>query len=370
MKLCILWSTLCMLILSGCVTEANFTKALDEAAKVSAAAKLVTGAAERDALKARVLQLYGRRIDVTDAKAKADATLNLVCNPSFAIEAGGTALAAFGDAIDTVHKVGEKPANTSYASYVTQFRKNAKNIADAKKNGVQAAMDAGDEAARKERERGVTLCMALYQADVIAVLGPTSTKIGATNASGTAVLFAFNEVIKAALAAGEAAQRETAVIETAKSLIPALERAYGNLVAPVSTDFQPFVVYDELPSIHPAPAGNGTVLGATVTLHRWFIAQQIAQTIKRLEGCSLACLGDPVNRQNLDELTTAIEQYRALATVNSQKTLKALANGITDAKKVADGKVSWPQALDGLLQIVDTVSGLGDKFGSYKKSRE
>ncbi|MFB9246461.1 hypothetical protein [Massilia antarctica] len=370
MKLHAMWSTLCLLFLSGCATEANFTKALDEAAKVSAAAKLVTGAAERDAMKAKLLQLYGSKIAVSDLKATGEAAAELACNPVFPIEASGTALAAFGDAIDAIHKVGEKPADTSYASYVTQFRKNAKNIAEAKAKGLQATMDAGDEAAQKERDLAVTRCKTLYLADIKAVLGPTSGGIGASNASGTAVLFAFNELIKGALAAGEAAQRETAVIETTKALVPGLERAHGNLAKPISKDFQPFVQYDGLPSNHPALVGNGTLLGATVTLHRWFIAQQISKSGERLAACKLACLGDPLARQNLDDLTIAMEQYRSLATIDPEKTLDALAKGIAGGKKAADGKVSWPQALDGLLQIVDTLSGLGDKFGAYQKSRE
>lgn len=37
---------------------------------------------------------------------------------ALAIEAAGTALDAFGNAIATIHKVGEKPADATYASYV------------------------------------------------------------------------------------------------------------------------------------------------------------------------------------------------------------------------------------------------------------
>lgn len=354
------WSILFLLAVSGCATEVNFTKALEGAAKLSNSSKLVAMEAERDALKANFLHLYQHNTEMAD----------VVCGPAMAIEATGAALDTFGDAIDTIHKVGEKPADTSYASYVTAFRKNKQNIADARSAGLQSVMDKAVEADQKKRDEAVKRCGQLFAADSTAILGPEASGLAPNGAAGFAALFAFNELIKAGLAAAEGVQRESAVIDTAKALVPGLQRAHDQLAKPITSDFIPFVIYKGLAENHPALAANASRLGATVTLHRWFVAQQIIQSRRVIAICTIACLGDPVMRRNLDELISSVEQYRSMAEIDPVQTLDALNKGIATADKAADGKVSWPQALDGLLQIADTVTGLGNKYGAFKSSGE
>ena len=346
--------------MSGCATEANFGKALEGSGKIAAGAKIVAAEAERDAIKANLMHLNAENYTVA----------SVVCGPVRAIESTGGALGSFGDALETIHKVGEKPADTIYATYVAQFRKNAKNIAMAKTIGAQAAMDKAEEEALQKRVEADKRCAALYLADVSSVLGPTKPGINPRGAGGFALLFAFNELIKGGMAATESVQREQAVIATDKEVLPGLKRARNVLAKPIPKDFKPFVDYSALADDHPAVVTNVTQLGATVTLHRWFIAQQIEQSSLVIAKCSKACLGDPVMRKNLDDLTGAVEQYRNLAAFEPAEFIKTLDEGIKKASDAADGKASWAQILDGLLMIGDTISGLSDKFGEYKKSRE
>lgn len=353
------------IILTGCATQQNFSTALEEPHKLAEASKLVAIEAERDAIASHALNLRKR-----PGEGGGVIWESVVCNPAKGLQLTYDSLDAFGNAVETIKDVGDAPADTSYATYVSQFRKNKKNITKAREMGSDEYAKTQEREADEASGKASRRCTALYLADSAAVLGPNSTALSALGAAPGAALFALRELIGAGLAAAEGVQREAAAKATATALVPGLERAQKTLSAPVSDQFVPFVDYSNVARSDVAATMAKTQLGATVSLRRWFVAQQIKQSLLVLAPCDIKCLGDPVARHNLSDLTTAIISYRALAAVDTDEVLSTLGEGIGKARKAADGKMSWADFFDGLSAIADSLSGLHDKADAYKTSRE
>lgn len=109
-------------LLTGCATSKHFNNALTEPAKASTKAAEVVASAANDVLRANALGL----VDTPPA----DPT-ELVCATQEGLRAATSNLGQFGDALETVGKVAEKPDNVSFAGYIHQIRKNKEAIAAA-----------------------------------------------------------------------------------------------------------------------------------------------------------------------------------------------------------------------------------------------
>lgn len=348
------------LLLSGCATQANFTAALEKPAKQASATRVVTNEAQRDTARIYTLRLTGDIYPLT----------SLACTPATSLNNLDGALGAFGEALETIAEVGKAPPDTKYASYVKQFRKNDKYIKEAKTSGTQEAMQKAKDATKAEQQAALQRCTALYSADVVATVKKSSPP-DPQAAFGISAFFALNELIKAGLAAGEGVQRERAVELTASALTPGLRAAYTQLSDAPDKAFAPYIDYSAQSATNPAVTMNKSQLGAALNIHRWLLAQRIAQLDAAIgKTRNLQCLADANCRRNLDDLITAIEEYRTLAAVDAVVILDALDSGIKKAEAAADGKQTWAQFLDGLLAVADAINGINDKYDAYQTSKE
>ena len=353
---------LCAAMLSGCATSANFSKALEEPVKTANAAKLVVEQAQRDAEKARVMGW------LRDVRSPTTGWAPLVCRPSKTMGVTLHALGAFGEALTLIKEVGEKPADTTYAAYLEQYRKNRDNLADARTLSDQKLAEKEWKDAEDKAEEARVRCIALYQSDAFAA-NKLDTSAGGEESAGS--ILALSNLLKALAGLGESVQREAAVRETAAALVPGLKLAYLQLNGSMP-QYAPQVVYsrstDEL-----AKKMAQTRLGGTVNLHRWFVARQIEQSLKRVQACKATeeCLGDPLMRMTLDNLIADILAYRSLSAIDTTVILKALDKGVTSAETVVKNPGgNWAQILDALLGAVDAIDGLNTQYKAVQTSRE
>ncbi|WUR11816.1 hypothetical protein E7V67_019210 [[Empedobacter] haloabium] len=346
-------------MLSGCATAPNFTKALEGPVAAANAAKLVVQQADLDIDKARAMGLVG---DYNKSAA------DLVCKPLESTVGTLRSLSAFGEAVELVKDVAEKPEDDSYASYLQQFRKNKKSIADAAgRNDIDLAMEKSrkeDEAATKAMER----CATLYASDVRPAnrLDP---------AYGTPESFkslgALSSLVKGILAAIESGQRAEAVRKTAVALIPGLKLAQQQLSAAPQPK-QPHVAYSFDSVDTEARLMGETRLGATINLRRWFVARQIEHSLAKARQCKgeTACLGDPLMRITLDNLASDIHTYRELATIDTVQILSDMKAGIDKAEQAGRSPGNWAQVLDALVNIYDALGGLSSRYHDWQASRQ
>lgn len=355
-------------LVSGCGTTATgFSSALDSQLKFAQSARAIATLAEADAIKAKWLGMTGKK--PASDKWAAEVALD-VCTPTSGVYATDTALAAFGDSVEVLKKVAEKPADVSYAAYVAQFRKNNKYL--------DAAVHQGDPAAVAEAKRKALVatlearerCRQLFMADTGAMLYPPRDALVGGGERALASILAFDVVFKAVLGGIEKMQRDDAVRATAVNLTRDLRTAHAELANTDLSTFAPRVEFASADAQGPAATMNRTRLGATITLHRWYLAQEVRAITSTLARCNASCLGDSVMRKNLDDLVQAMLGYRALSAIDTDQALKSIGDGLDKAQKVADGKVSMADILDGFLAIADSLAGIDKAYNDYQDTRK
>lgn len=346
-------------MLSGCATEANFTKALEGPIAAANAARVVVQQADLDIDKARAMGLVG---------SYNTSASDLVCKPLESTVGTLRSLSAFGEAVELIKDVAEKPADDSYATYLQQFRKNKKSIADAAgRSDLDLAKDKFNkesEAARKAMQR----CARLYASDVRPAnrLEPAYGSPESFKSLG-----ALSSLVKGILAAVESAQRAEAVQKTAVALIPGLRLAQEQLSA-AHPPQQPHVAYSLDTVDDEARLMGDSRLGATINLRRWFVARQIEHALARARQCQgdTACLGDPLMRITLDNLASDIRSYRELAVIDTKQILADMNTGIDTAERVGRSPGNWAQVLDALVNVYDALGGLNAQYHDWQASRQ
>ena len=350
-------------MLAACgTTESGFSRALEKPVKFTQAARIIAAQAEDDGIKAKLLGLAGPRLRTTAALASD------TCASQPAIQSTDAALAAFGDALDVLRQVGEKPSDVSYTGYVAQFRKNAGNISTASAAGNPAAADAARREAAIAEAKARQRCTDLFLSDLAATLvPPPDTPRDADNKSlGT--LLAFDAALKNALSIAERVQREAAVRATAVALLADLKAAHSELANTDLSRFGPHVSY-AADAHASAIKMNQTRLGAAVSMHRWFVARQLRESAAALEKCTSACLASADQRATLDHAVAAMREYRALAALDTDAALASLDSGLKHAGDATAGKVKMSDLLDGLLTMADAISGLDQSVKDYQDAR-
>ena len=346
------------LTLAACSTTGDFTRAMDEPLKVVTQASLLAESAEVDVLKAHAVGMTS----VQPIGGLADVVCVRWAGPSVA----QSHLSVLSDAVDTVKKVGEKPVDTSYAGYIRKFRENSENAApvDVDLERAKAA-----EKARLALQRCKDLIASDWTADKS--LSPAPTKGGTILAILPAIL-ALDKLIKSGLSLIEAAQREAAVRATIIGLIPQLREARTALAAAPTAAFGPMVTFAPN-ALSVATDMNKSNVGATITLRRWFIAQQISAQWTYLQQCRDRkrpnCLGEPDVDRTLNTLASNIATYRGLAKIDSTKVLAALQTAIDGAEQSLKSAGNPANLIDAIVGLADAVSGISDAYGAYAKTR-
>jgi len=352
---------------SGCGTTATgFSSALDAQIKFAQSARAIATLAEADAIKAKWLGMTGKK-PAADTWA-ADVALD-VCTPTSGIYASDTALAAFGDSVEVLKKVAEKPADVSYAAYVAQFRKNGKYLDAAVRQEDRAAVAEAKHKALLATLEARERCRRLFMADTGATLSPSGNPLVEGGDRALASILAFDVVFKAVLGGIEKMQRDEAVRATALNLTRELRAAHAELASTDLAAFAPRVDYAPADAQGPAAAMNRTRLGATITLHRWYLATEIRAITNTLAHCDASCLGDSARRKNLDDLVQAMLGYRALSAIDTDQALESIGAGLGKAQEAADGKVGMADILDGFLAIADSLAGIDKAYGDYRQAR-
>lgn len=357
MKLKIAVAVIGATALAGCGTSASFTRAMGEPVKAIANAAALADDAEQNVLKAIAAGLAPPPFALDD----------LVCRP------GGpgpgnvrSQLQAFGDALDTVRKVGEKPDETSYSGYIRKFRENAAA-------GQQPTDPAAEQAeARKKESERLARCKALFSADTAA-----GTQLRPLDGEGALPIFftrllGLDQLVKAFLGQAEALSREAAVKRTIQVLLPGLKEAATQLKTVPTTTYGPLVRY-AAGSAPEAESMNGTVLGATVNVRRWYVAQQARTQWDYLSRCRAVadktCFGDPAVQAAANGFASSVYSYRSLAKVDSVKVQTSVDAAVVAAERSLEvkGAAAW---IDGLIGIADALSALDDAYGKYDKSKD
>lgn len=331
---------------------------MEEPVKASAKAAAIADAAEQDVLRAYSVGMV------------ADKVLNfseVVCKAWDGPSATQANLSVFSDVLDTVQKVAEKPSDTSYSGYIKKFRENAANAAP---KDIKAEQDEADKKAKASQLR----CAGLYEADVAA-----GTTLASSEAPPNAAMPLFftrilglDQLVKAILSQAEAAQREAAVRKTIEYVLPQLEAASKDLRAEPTAAFGPRVRYKP-GEANEATQMNTTALGATITIRRWFLAQQIQEQWRYLRACQerkgQGCLGDPAVQSAMNSLVLNVRAYRSLAKADSTRVLTALDAAIEASHASLQPSKSPSSWIDALVTIGDAVSSLSDAWDKYEKSK-
>ena len=347
------------LFVSACSTTTDFTRALDDPVKTSTQAATLADAADKDVLKATAVGWVDGKLPEMP---------ELVCKPWAGPSAASNDLAVFGDALDTVKRVGEKPDDTSYAGYLRQFRENADNLVAAK------AFEQIQQVARGKSVAAQNRCLALFNADVSA-RPPLKSKPAPKGAALPAIfgiVVALDGLVKTVLAQAENIQRQAAVRATIQNLIPQMSAAKKELAGAPTAAFGPLVQFPQSASPE-ALAMNESVLGAAITVHRWFVAQTIDAEWMELKACrdarGVACFGQRSIQATIDDLASNVDLYRSLARIDADKILKDLGSAIDGAQKSLDSRnpASW---LDALVALSDALTSISDANATFKKAKE
>lgn len=357
MKVTIAVAVLGSAALAGCGTTSSFTRGMEEPVKAIANAATLANEAEQNVLKAVATGLASSSLTLDDLVCK-------LASPG-AVEVHGQ-LQAFGDALDTVRKVGEKPDDTSYAGYVRKFRESA--AAGQPPTNPDAEQT---EALKKEAER-IARCKELFKADTAAGTQLMAPEGEAALPMIITRLLGFDQLVKALLGQAEALSREAAVKRTIQTLLPGLKKASAQLKMVPTPTYGPLVRYTA-GSAPKAEGMNGTVLGATVNIRRWYIAQQARTQWEYLSRCRAAadksCFGDPAIQAAANGFAASVHSYRSLAKVDAVKVQAMVDDAVAAAESSLEiqGAAAW---IDGLIGIADALSALDDAYGKYDKSKD
>ncbi|MGX1187459.1 hypothetical protein AB7M29_005138 [Pseudomonas sp. F-14 TE3623] len=338
----------------ACGSASNFSRALDEPVKMANGASDIAASAENDRIKAIALGAY--------ASQKQAPLADLVCNTDSGALTAGSNLSVFGDALDTVKKVAEKPDDTSYASYMRNFRKNADSI-NSKPEPVEIQLQKMRAKQLKRDQR----CVVQFNQDV-KVKNLYAPAIKGGSVAAVATFLSLDKLVKLTLKYVEEAQREKAVRSTINELKSQLREAYKQLSVENDKGFGLRVEY---------PQGNvvdHTSLGEVVNIRRWYVAQEINGIWLDLNGCRVSgqmdCLKSSETRAGADDFAEAVIAYRSLASVDSGKVLSALDQSIKKIEELDQGKASLADVVDGLVALADAVSGLDGAYKDYDKSKD
>jgi hypothetical protein len=345
------------LALGACVS-AEFTKGMAEPVQTLKQSARVTGGADGDVLKAYAAGM------VSDAVIPS--LPDLVCIPSAGPAVVSKNLGVFADSLDVVKQVGEKPSDTSYAGYIKKMRENAANAASA------GAGNNDEAAAQLKLVKQWTRCMALLAADDSQDSLQRMPKASGALPAGIGKTLALDAVLKVLLGQIESAQREAAVQDTIKALIPVLESAREELKQAPSASFGPFVKYPDDQASAPAFEMNKTIVGAAVNIRRWLLAKQIASQWTALATCrtAMSCLKDPATHRVLDDFTTNVVQYRALARVDAAKIVSSLDTAIAAARSSFEAGKKIENWIDSLIAVSDAVTDLSDVYGKFEEAKK
>jgi len=355
------WSALMVLPsgLCGCGTASKFSDALSDSASDASKAADVATSASSDVLKAHALGL----VDSKNFQFERG-----VCSSSGGTLTVADDLSQFSDALDTVNKVAKKPDDISFAGYVSQIRKNQAAIKAAKKDS-----NAEKQASLQKRAKNYATCVELFKADIDPQTRLEFNSTFHANNIGPVlgVFLTFRDVATALLQYGEAAQRERAVRETIKSLVPQLQEVVDDLK---NTDLSVLDTHVSYPSsAQKAIDLNKSRLGATISIERWMVAQQINSIWNHLKSCRSGtipstCISDRDKRDDAADIATLTATYRSLAKIDANDVVDSLNSAIQKASKADTASIA--DLFDGLFAIGDAVSTISDKVDAVKKARD
>ncbi len=345
------------ILLSGCASTGGVSAALSDPADTVKTASEVVGSAEIDLLSF-----------VAMGEIKAPPSLSdLVCVPTNGPKVTSAELGLFSDALDTINKVNTKPDDTSFAGYVTQFRKNKAAIDDAsappgieKKNALEKELNAQDR------------CKKLFEADSSVSKQPSSTGFHVNSiAPFIGVALAVRDLATSLLQYGEAAQRAKAVQATIEKLIPQLNDGLKELAKDADPATFGYIVTYPQSVAGPAVEMSKSNLGAALTIRRWAIAHTINAIWDELKQCrtSSACIRSGLARSSANEFGVKVQAYRSLSKLDDKKILADLKDATEAADKASKNK-SIAAAFDAVFTIGDAVSGIADKVDAVKKARD
>lgn len=352
-----LFLALPLLLLAACSTTSDFSRGMGEPLKVLNQAAAIADGAESDVLRAHALGMSGTQSPLSDS----------VCVKWAGPSVTQSGLALFADAYETVGKVAEKPTDTSYAGYIQKFRENTEN-------GAELDVKTEQEKARQKAIAKMDRCKLLFLADIGpgVSLAPLPTRAAALPEIFGTVL-ALDKLIKAGLALMEAAQREAAVRATISGLIPQMREAQQSLSAPVTAAFGPVVRFPDV-TAQPVLAMNSSAVGATITIRRWFVAQQIVGQWAYLQPCRerkrANCLGEPEVNRVVNKLVENVARYRALSRIDSTKVLSSVDAAINAAEASLQTGKNPANLIDALVGLADAVSTISDAYVAYDATKD
>jgi len=336
--------------IAGCGSAGNFSRALDEPVKMANGASAIAALAENNRIKAIAL---------------GSPTANLaevVCNTSSGPLAAESNLSVFGDALDTVKKVAEKPDDTSYAGYLRSFRKNASNI-----NSEPESIETTRQKMRAKQAKLYQRCISQFNQDIAASNLYTPAIKGGSSAA-VATFLSLDKLVKLTLKNIEEAQREKAVRSTITEILPQLRDAYKQLSIKDDQAFGLRVKYQQGDKM------DHTSLGEVVNIRRWYVAKEISGIWQELNGCrvssQLGCLNNHETRAGVNDFAESVISYRSLSSVDSEKVLTALDQSIKKIEELDQGKATLADVVDGLVALADAVSGLDGAYKDYDKSKD
>lgn len=348
-------------LLVGCGAGGQFVKGMAEPVAALNSAAAVAAEAERDMLRAKLLGLVSNSIEASAGGA--------ICELAAGPRAAQQDLGVFGDALETVKKVGEKPSDTSYAGYIRQFRKNAA--------ATEPPQSPEDRRKKEEEKRQAQFerCVNLYAADTsreTQLVNPAEARTGGGLTVLVGIVMSADGLAKAILGPFEQLQREAAVRATITHLIPQLEEARDALKNDLKGDFGARIVFGK-DAHEVAVRMNRNVIGATITLRRWLVARQIDAQWKQLETCRNGsqkdCIGAPGVQMTMAAFVENVAAYRTLAAIDTDKVivqLDAAVKAANDSLKVSD-PAQW---IDALISVADVFSSISDAYGKYDKSKD
>lgn len=360
MKIQVVGTALATLLLAGCGSTTSFTAGMETPVKVVNSAASLAQESERDVLKAFAVGL-------TPLYSPFNAVEFLVCGAAGnGPESVRADLQAFADGLEAVKEVGKKPDDVTYAGYLHKLRQNAAAGID-----TASENEAAEALAAKETQRR-RLCFALWSADVA-----DTTELKRPGGEGAppqfiARLLGLDQLFKQVLATGEALTREAAVRRTIEKLSTDFEASGNRLKAKPSTSFGPYVHYDSGTAAL-ADSYNATLLGSSINIRRWYVAQQANQQWTYLAACrnsgKKACFGDPSIQAAANGFVDAVYTYRHLVLVEPAKVNKAIDTAVSASKKSLEGQgiAGW---IDGLIRVADSLKDLDNAVDKYHESRQ
>lgn len=292
--------------------------------------------------------------------------VGIVCVPWSGPERASADLELFSRSLDAVRLAGDPGGDPGYGGLE---RKLAKNKAAPSSLSIATAREQAAAAMERQQQR----CQRLFAADASADPSLKSLDTGpAALITALSPLLAIDNLIKKIANDIEVMQREAAARATVQALIPSLKEASRSLRAAPTAAFGPMVRYAPAWAGSDAVAMNGSNVGATINVRRWFLARQILALSTYLAPCRRRersdCLADPALRSAARELSHAVRVYRAVAKVDAVAITRALDNAILAAQDSLDTLKSPADVLDALITLSSATTDLSAAYDRYERS--